>query len=322
MVRVALFSRNTPFAKDLLTVLSSNPYLQTQIVPPGMNPDVPPDVAIYQGSSLPAQSAFNSIWFVSGKTSTSSHPLRVTGWNSQHPVTRWVRTRDISVRNPASLDVLPGDIVLASTEGNPPVPLILGRQQNGHRLLIIGFDPHNSNFPLESAFPLLMAGGMEWLTHSVDETADSLSTGELDLPGPATRIISPSGREVSFARNGAEVHMLATQTGIYRVLAPSGETSVAVNTPLLPAQRLKVTPPEVAGVEREPLRRAGWDLWRWLVTLGMVVLWLEWWLYYSSRERQRTAEVQETLVDNGPRDEDAELNSEAHSESRNPNLVI
>jgi len=35
----------------------------------------------------------------------------------------------------------------------------------------------------------------------VDESADSLSTGELDLPGPAARIIAPSGKEVSFARN-------------------------------------------------------------------------------------------------------------------------
>ena len=180
---------------------------------------------------MPAQPAFNSIWFLSGPASASSHPLRVTDWNSQHPVTRWVRTHDVSVRNPASLNVLPTDTVLASTEGNPPVPLILAREQNGHRLLIIGFDPHDSNFPLQSAFPLLMAGGIEWMTHSVDEAADSLSTGELDLPGPATRIIAPSGKDVPFARKGPDVHLLATETGMYRLIAPNGETSVAVNTP-------------------------------------------------------------------------------------------
>jgi Ca-activated chloride channel family protein len=325
MIRVAVFAGNSPFANDLLTVLSSNPYLQTQIVPPGMNMDVPSDVAIYQGTSLPAQSALNSIWFVGGPASASSRPLRVTGWSSQHPVTRWVRTRDISVRNPATLDVRPGDTVLASTEGNPPMPLILAREQDGHRILIIGFDPHNSNFPLESAFPLLMAGGMEWMTQSVDETADSLSTGELNLPGPATRIVAPSGKEVSFARKGGEVHLLATETGIYRVISPSGETNVAVNTPLLPAQRLKATPPEAARVEREPLQRAGWDLWRWLVILGIVALWLEWWLYYSSRERQRTAQIQETHLDSDDSLEDglqdAELERQEQSESRNPNLV-
>ena len=323
-VHVAVFAGNSPFVGDLLTVLSSNPYLQTQIASPGMNLDPPPDVAIYQGSSLPAHSAFNSIWFVSGPASGSSHALRVVGWNSQHPVTRWVRTRDISVRNPASLDVLPGDAVLASTEGTPSMPLILAREQDGHRLLIVGFDPHNSNFPLESAFPLLMAGGMEWMTNSVDETAESLSTGELEIAGPATRIIAPSGKDVSFARKGGELHLVATETGIYRVMTPSGETSVAVNNPLLPAQRLKVTPPESAGIEGEALQRAGWNLWRWLIVLGMVALWLEWWLYYSSRERQRTAQVRETHADVNaePGDEDAELPRRERSESHKPDLVV
>ncbi len=239
VIRVAVFPGNAPFPTDLLTVLSSNPYLRTEVVTPAMNADVSPDVAIYQGSEMPSQLSFNSIYFLSGPASAGSHSVRVVGWNSQHPVTRWVRTHDVSVRNPAQLNMLSTDTILASTEGNPPAPLILAREQNGRRMLIIGFDPQKSNFPLQSAFPLLMAGGMEWMTHSVEESAESLSTGELDLPGPAARIISPSGRDVPFARKGQDVHLLATETGMYRVVppngSPSGETSVAVNTPLLPS---------------------------------------------------------------------------------------
>ena len=183
-------------------------------------------------------------------------------------MTRWVRTHDISVRNPATLKVEPGDTVLAYTEGDPPAPLILAREQDGRRILIIGFNPHDSNFPLESAFPLLMAGSIEWMTHSVDEVADSLSTGEIDLPGPATKIIAPSGKEVPFARKGADVHLLALETGMYRIVAPGGETSVAVNPPALPAQRVQLTAAEAAEVEREPLPPATWDMWRWLVLAG------------------------------------------------------
>jgi Ca-activated chloride channel family protein len=334
VVRVAVFANTSPFPTDLLTVLSSNPYLHTDIVTPAMNVDVAPDVAIYQGSSLPAQTAYNSIWFLSGQASAASHAVRVVGWNSQHPVTRWVRTHDVSVRNPALLTVLPGDTVLASTEGNPPAPLILAREQNGHRLLIIGFDPHNSNFPLQSAFPLLMAGGMEWMTHSVDESAESLSTGELDLPGPATRIVSPSGKDVPFARKGQDVHLLATETGMYRVIgpnggpsgAPSGETSVAVNTPLLPALRMTLTPPETAGVESEPFQQAGWDLWRWLVLLGIVALWLEWWLYYSGRENRRAIETRAIPGDGELQNADQEFERTAEqspeqSQVRKPNFV-
>jgi hypothetical protein len=330
MLRVAVFTGNSAFAKDLLTVLASNPYLQTEVVTPGMNAEVSPDVAIYQSTNLPAKAAFNSIWFLSGPASAASHSVRVVGWNSQHPVTRWVRTHDVSVRNPAEINMLPTDMILASTEGNPPAPLILAREQNGHRLLIIGFDPHTSNFPLQSAFPLLMAGGMEWMTHSVDESADSVSTGELDLPGPAARIVAPSGKDVPFARKGQDVHLLATETGMYRVIAPSGapggapgvETSVAVNTPLLPAQRMVPTATETARVESEPFQQAGWDLWRWLVLLGIVALWLEWWLYYSGRENRRAMEMRAAPGDGEFENADLELHrTPEESAVRKPSFV-
>jgi von Willebrand factor type A domain len=323
-VRVAVFTgeaKPSPFAADLLSVLSSNPYVQTQIVPPGFSALVPPDVAVYQGASLPAQPAFNSIWFLSGPALAGSRPVRVSGWNSQHPVTRWVRTHDISVRNPAALKVQPGDTVLAYAEGNPPAPLILAREQNGRRLLIIGFDPHDSNFPLESAFPLLMAGSLEWMTHSVDEIADSRSAGEIDLPGPASRIIAPSGKDVPFARKGADIHLLALETGMYRIVAPGSETKMAVNPPALPAQRMQVTAAEAADPEAEPLPPTAWDLWRWLVLLAGVALWLEWWLYYSARERQRAAEVQEAPGDRPSPEADRELDEPEESGFRNPNLV-
>jgi hypothetical protein len=321
-VHVAVFASGaSPFAADLLSVLSSNPYVQAQILPPELSANISPDIATYQGANLPAQPDFNSIWFLSAPPVAGSKPLRVTGWNLQHPVTRWVRTRDISVRNPAALKVEPGDTVLAYTEGNPPAPLIVARERGGRRILIIGFNPHDSNFPLESAFPLLMAGSVEWMTHSVDEVADSLSTGEIDLPGPATKIIAPSGKEVPFARKGANVHLLASETGMYRIVAPGGETSMAVNPPALPAQRVQLTSAEAAEVEREPLPPAAWDMWRWLVLLAIVALWLEWWLYYAAREKQRAAEVQETPGDQPLPEFDRDLEEHEEAGFRNPNFV-
>jgi hypothetical protein len=322
MVRVAVFANGaSAAASDLLSVLASNPYVQAQILPPEFNASVSPDVAIYQGVNLPAQPAFDSIWFVSGAPLAGARPLRVTGWNAQHPVTRWVRTHDISVRNPATIKVETGDTVLAYTEGNPPAPLILARERDGRRIVIAGFNPHDSNFPLESAFPLLMAGSLEWMTHSVDEVADSHSTGEIDLPGPATKIIAPSGKEVPFAHNGANFHLLATETGMYRISGPGGESRIAVNPPALPAQRVQLTAAETAEVEGEPLPPATWDMWRWLVILAIVALWLEWWLYYSAREKQRAAEANES-PDNQPL---LELNHEPEEQEesvfRNQNLV-
>jgi Ca-activated chloride channel family protein len=321
-VRVAVFASNaSPLAADLVSVLSSNPYVQGQVLPPELSAKISPDIAIYQGVNLPTQPEFNSIWFLNGPPLAGSRPQRVIRWNPQHPVTRWVRTHDISVRNPATLKVQPGDSVLAYTEGDPPAPLIVAREQDGRRILIIGFNPHDSNFPLESAFPLLMAGSVEWMTHSVDEVADSLATGEIDLPGPATKIVAPSGKEVPFARKAADIHWLALETGMYRIVAPGGETSIAVNPPALPTQRVQLTAAEAAEVEREPLPLAAWVMWRWLVLLALVALWLEWWLYYAARERQRAAEVREAPGEQTLPELEREPEEQEESGFRNPNFV-
>jgi hypothetical protein len=278
-------------------------------------------VAIYQGQELPARPAFNSICFLSGPPVAGSKPVRVTGWNLQHPVTRWVRTRDVSVRNPATIKAEPGDTVLAYAETDPLSPLIVAREEGGHRILIVGFNPQDSNFPLESAFPLMMAGAMEWMTHSVDEVADSLSTGEVDIPGPATKIIAPSGKEVPFARKGANLHLLALETGTYRIVAPNGESTIAINPPALPAQRVQLTAAETAAVEREPPPPTTWDMWRWLAISAMLALWLEWALYYMARERQRVAEVHAVSADPPKQELQDELDLGEESAARKTNLV-
>ncbi len=322
--RVAIFAGvSSPFATDLLNVLTSNPYVQTEILPAQAAESAAPDIGIYLETSLPPKTDFDSIYFLSGPRSADARPVRVTEWNARHPVTRWVRTHDISVRNPASLTVEPGDVVLAYAEGNPPAPLVLARERDGHRILIVGFNPHDSNMPLESAFPLLMAGSVEWMTHAVDEVADAHSTGEIDFPGAALKIAAPSGADVPFARNDSGVHFLARETGIYKINGPGGETNLAVNSPALPAEQVQPTAAEVAEVEPEPLPPVAWTLWRWLVVLAIVALWLEWRLYYSARERQRAAEAQELPGDVAQTglDADAGLEEENAPRFRNSNLV-
>ncbi len=283
-IRVVVFTARPSFTNALRPVLSTDPYLRVEFSRTGVVSAVAPDIAIYDGASLPAQPAVNSIYFVRGQHASVSRQIRLTNWNPQHPVTRWVRTRDVSVRNPALLDVRRTDVVLASSDGHPPKPLIVAREQNGHKILLIGFDPQDSNFPQQAAFPLLVAGTVEWLTHPVEDVASVLSAGELDLPGPVVRIVGPSGQDVPFARNGSGAHLLALDTGAYRVVGPNGAATFEVNAPaLLPFQRLKPTSLEAVPVASEVIPNKGRDLWQWLVALAMIALWTEWWLFYRER---------------------------------------
>jgi Aerotolerance regulator N-terminal len=280
-IRIAVFTARASFKTELAPALSANPYLRAEFLRPGAVPAVPPDIAVYDSASLPSRPQVNSIYFIRGGHRSASGPVRLTDWNPQHPVTRWVRTRDVSLRNPAVLNVRQTDTVLAASERRPQMPLIVAREDAGRRMLLIGFDLRDSNLSQQPAFPLLIAGAVEWLTHPVDDAVDSLSAGELDLPGPAIRIAGPSGRDVPFARNGSNAHFLALDTGAYHVFGPSGATTFEVNAPArLPSLRLRPTALEIAPVAAEAIPDQGQDLWKWLVTLGMIPLWAEWWLFY------------------------------------------
>jgi hypothetical protein len=282
----------------------------------------PADVSIYDVAAPPAEPAANSIYFVRGQ-GTLPRPIRVTDWNPQHPATRWVRTKDVSVRSAATLSPKAGDVVVASGEGQPAVPLILAREQNHRKSLIVGFDPHDSNFPQQPAFPLLIAGSVEWMTHPIEDVSDSLSAGELDLPGPAARVVGPNGADVPFARNGANVHILALDTGLYRVTGANRTMTYAVNAPpLLPSQRLDPTDAERLAVQSETIPYQGNYLWRTLALLAIVALWAEWWLFYSARVNRQAVLAQQTYLDSEPAKKPTAVEREPqHDEALDPNFI-
>ncbi len=79
-----------------------------------------------------------------------------------------------------------------------------------------------------------------------------------------------------------ELHLLALQAGVYRVAGTGGERRIAFNIPPLPAQRWKAGAAEKARLEASPLEDTGRDLWRWLVLLSLIPLWVEWRLFHRS----------------------------------------
>ena len=277
-VRVAVIS---PHPQVLKPVLAANPYLQTDFLPPGGRPAAQADIAVYDAVSPPAapadRAARHSIVFSRG---SEARQVRLGSWNAQHPVTRWVRTRDISVSRFAAVGHEPGDAVLAAADGRP---LIVAREREGRKTLLVGFDPRDSNFPLQPAFPLLLAAAVEWMAGPIEEMAESAEAGEVRLPGKIASIAAPSGRPLPFAQDGGGAHVLAFETGLYQATDAGREglpRQVAVNPPALPFERWSPTGAERAAVPPAPWIQSGRMLWRWLVLLAILPLWLEWFLYY------------------------------------------
>lgn len=308
-VHVAVFTRDS---KILKPVFASNPYIVTEFLAPGGRPAAVPQVAIYDALAPPPDLDTDSIVFLPGpvtggaavssvrprqvgagrargprsETGEPTPPqMRLTAWNAQHPVTRWLRTRDVSVTSAVPLATNAADTVLAWSNN---VPLLVAREQDGHKQLLIAFDPRHSNLPLQPAFPLLMAAAIEWMTGAVEEMADAQSSGEVHTAGPATHVFSPGGAEIAFGSTGDGIQLLAYQAGLYRVTgaeggplggsgsAETGEYKLAVNLPPLPAQRWDVTPDESADLQAAPAFTPPVQYWPLFVLLALIPLWAEW----------------------------------------------
>jgi hypothetical protein len=201
--------------------------------------------------------------------------------------------------------------------------MVVAQDQNHRKSLLVAFDPRDSNFPEQSAFPLLMAGTVEWMTHPIEDVSDSLFAGELDLPGPATKVVGPNGSEVPFARNGSDLHILALDTGIYRVMGANRNSTFAVNAPaLLPSQRLEPTASEESAAQTEAIPYQGSYLWRTMAILAIAVLWLEWWLFYSPRVNRQAVLTQQIYLDSASSKKPAVVEREAeHDETLDPNFI-
>ncbi|HTZ75400.1 MAG TPA: BatA domain-containing protein [Candidatus Aquilonibacter sp.] len=290
-VSVAVVTSRADFAAKMRAVLSANPYVKTDFVRPGANPPSTADVVIYDGSVPPGSSEPATISFVPAPAGAPEHRVRLANWNSDHPVTRWIQSRDVAVRAADSLKAGPDDVVLASSSGQSPEPLILARQTKTQRSVIADFDPLDSNFTEEPAFPLLMAASIEWMTHPVVERGDFLTTGSLDLPLDLSRVVAPSGRDLLFAGDGSDVHFFAGESGLYRITSAGQSLDVPVNVPPLPTIPMIPTAAEAAPLAPQPVPIVQRELWRWLVMLALIALWLEWRFFYFRREKSANATV-------------------------------
>jgi len=302
-VAVAVVTSRAAFAAKMHRVLAADPYVKAAFASTVAELPASADVVVYDGAA-PAGGARGIISFVQPGNNQVARRVRLGNWNSAHPVTRWIQSRDVSVRAAGSLKAEPGDVVLASIASGPSEPLLLAREAGGQRSVIADFDPTDSNFTDEPAFPLLVAASIEWMTRTVGEQSASLFAGPLELPHPVSRVIAPSGHEVLFASGDSAVHLFAAESGLYRVVSGSETVNVPVNVPALPSLRWLPTPAETAAPETEPIAAEQRELWRWLLPVALVALWSEWWLFYIHRTN-RVAEQRPKRSDSDARPEAA-----------------
>ena len=212
----------------------------------------------------------------------------------EHPLFRSASLDELFVSKMIAVQAARNFEVLAeSAEG----PMVLTFDRTDLHLVIVTFDPLDSNWPFKRSFVNFIANAVEHLGRAGDSVVGrSLAPGEpisLKLPAGArdAEILLPDGRKVECAvdPDGQCTWGPVQLAGLHRIefTPPKGEGRdvrlVAVNigsaeeARIAPRAELELGSQTVQGVSVGANQRG--SLWPWVLFAGLLIVLLEWWSY-------------------------------------------
>jgi hypothetical protein len=174
--------------------------------------------------------------------------------------------------------------------------VLLAGETGGRRVAVLGFALHESDLPLQIAFPILFSNLVGYLAPGQGGSANQLQPGQpLVVPVPPdtteVRITPPGGTTVRVTpANGQAIFAETDQLGIYGVAIvrpdlPPIERAVAVNlmnsteSRVEPRKQLPIFQSGGRAVAATGERSGRSELWRWLAGLALALLVIEWLVY-------------------------------------------
>ncbi|NNJ13385.1 VWA domain-containing protein [Chloroflexales bacterium ZM16-3] len=231
------------------------------------------------------------------------------------PLLRNVSLSEVSVLKAAR--IVPGSWarVVVDSDG---APILAVGERDGRRIAVLAFDLHNSDLPLQVAFPLLLSNLMSYLAPGSGAEASQLLPGQplalqVDASITEVRVTRPDGAVSSSRdggvqmRDGQAIYADTDPLGVYTLEElRDGEIQAthryAVN--LFDQQESTIAPqrdltvPQTSGAQSTTTRQRDGrqEIWRWLALAALIVLVVEWLVYQRNglaylrqRWRQRRA---------------------------------
>jgi Ca-activated chloride channel family protein len=214
----------------------------------------------------------------------------IVDWKSAHPLLRYASFDNVQVVEGLTARTPTWAVSLVET---PQAPLILAGELGRQRIIWIGFDVLESNWPLRVSFPIFIANAVEWLNPANALSGQLLvkagdpfrlpllgpqSSAQITLPDGTTRTLKldPTANELVFGDT--------YKAGVYRLRLGTNDTVFCVN--LLDAAESNIKPRDAlqlgkyTKVSATTRQRANMELWRTIAGLGLLVLLVEWWYYH------------------------------------------
>jgi len=164
-------------------------------------------------------------------TGSISRP-RVASWDREDPILGFVDIRDLNITRASKIDVPRWAKPLISTSDG--TPLMLAGQDGDRRVTILPFDLQQSNLPLMSAFPIMMANMVNYLSPPGVVQSSEIQTGSPESLSPlpqvqSVRVTGPNDQASEFRTGQGSITYAATDVpGLYRVqqLVQGGQQTV------------------------------------------------------------------------------------------------
>jgi hypothetical protein len=244
--------------------------------------------AFWPRANILAIHVVNTNWFPAWDTVKT--PV-IVDWKNTHPLLRFVNFDNVQIAESFAVKPASWGFTLVDS---PQTPLIIAGEINHQRIVWIGFDPLESNWPLRISYPIFMVNAVDWLN-----PAGASSSQLLVQPGSAFRwpltqkvaggqLTLPDGktRPLDIEAGAREVVIGDTlRQGVYHAKAGTNEVTFCVN--LMDSNESNIAPREeiavgkYAKVAATTLKRANLELWRWIALAGLAVLLFEWWFYHK-----------------------------------------
>ena len=275
MIRVLLVSRGNQYLEAALRVdpgVDLSMWTPTQFQE--QQETIRPDVFIFDRFEPDPLPGGPSILFGPPRSEVIEGP-DVAGRDTGHPLLQFVSLEDLFVDRARRLDHPNAQVVLGTEE----LPLILAAEEPT-RWVAVTFDLDDSNFPLQSGFPVFLSNVLTWATG--EPLALKRSLGTVDIPLPDPTITDLEGKEIPGRPLMGKTVFEATEPGLYTAVQGNRRLRVAVN----------VTDRRISDVNRSTLPRqdtrprsqvtAGGtgELWVFLLGAAILLLVLEWWTYH------------------------------------------
>jgi len=243
--------------------------------------------ALWPPGNVLAIHVLNTNW-VENVTSVDAPPI--VDWRSSHPLMRYAGLDNVQVKEGYTARTPTWAVSLADA---PQASLMLAGELGRQRIVWVGFDFLESNWPLRISFPIFIANAVEWLNPANAQGGQLLvKAGEalrlaLSRPETSAQVTLPGGQTKTWPIDPSASEFVFGDTfkqGVYRLRLGTNETVFCVN--LLDAAESNIKPRDelqlgkYSKVPATSMQRANMEVWRTIAGLALLVLLGEWWYYH------------------------------------------